>query len=78
MIAKSCDISAVRALGRADSRVERLIPYMLTMFCGGVPSAHLAAAVIRHHGVDAMEVRFYRLRGAYSATIRMRAARQSR
>ncbi|MGY3079485.1 coenzyme F420 hydrogenase subunit beta [Bradyrhizobium sp. LM6.10] len=63
VIAKPCDISAVRALGRADPRVERLIPYMLTIFCGGVPSAHIAKAVIRHHGIDELDVGLYRFRG---------------
>lgn len=63
VIAKPCDISAVRALGRADPRVERLIPYMLTIFCGGVPSAHIAKAVIRHHGLDEMDVALFRFRG---------------
>ncbi|MDH2348946.1 Coenzyme F420 hydrogenase/dehydrogenase, beta subunit C-terminal domain [Bradyrhizobium sp. SSUT77] len=63
VIAKPCDISALRALGRADARVERLIPYMLTIFCGGVPSAHIAKAVIRHHGIDEMNVALYRFRG---------------
>lgn len=63
VIAKPCDISAVRALGRADSRVERLIPYMLTNFCGGVHSVHIAKAVMRHHDVDELDVALYRYRG---------------
>ncbi|MGY3361763.1 coenzyme F420-reducing hydrogenase beta subunit [Bradyrhizobium sp. GM0.4] len=58
LIAKPCDISAVRALGRVDPRVERLIPYMLTIFCGGVHSVHIAKAVMRHHGVDELDVTF--------------------
>lgn len=63
LIAKPCDISAVRALGRVDPRVERLIPYMLTNFCGGVHSVHIAMAVMRHHGVDELDVALYRYRG---------------
>lgn len=63
VIAKPCDISAVRALGRVESRVDRLIPYMLTNFCGGVHSVHIAKAVIRHHGVDELDVALYRYRG---------------
>ncbi len=61
--AKPCDISAVRALGRVDPRVGRLIPYMLTNFCGGVHSAHIAKAVMRHHGVDEFDVALFRYRG---------------
>ncbi|MCK1486082.1 Coenzyme F420 hydrogenase/dehydrogenase, beta subunit C-terminal domain [Bradyrhizobium sp. 193] len=63
VIAKPCDISAVRALGRVESRVESLIPYMLTIFCGGVHSVHIAKAVMRHHGVDELDVALYRYRG---------------
>ncbi|UWU75781.1 Coenzyme F420 hydrogenase/dehydrogenase, beta subunit C-terminal domain [Bradyrhizobium huanghuaihaiense] len=63
VIGKPCDTSAVRALGSIDPRVERLIPYMLTNFCGGVHSAHVAKAVMRHHGVDELDVVLYRYRG---------------
>lgn len=63
VIAKPCDISAVRALGRIDPRVERLVPYMLTNFCGGVHSIHIAKAVMRHHGIDDLDVALYRYRG---------------
>lgn len=63
LIAKPCDISAVRMLGRIDPRVQRLIPYMLTIFCGGVHSVHIAKAVIRHHDLDEMDVTLYRYRG---------------
>ncbi|WP_271612276.1 Coenzyme F420 hydrogenase/dehydrogenase, beta subunit C-terminal domain [Bradyrhizobium sp. CCBAU 21362] len=63
IIGKPCDISAVRSLGRVDPRVEWLIPYMLTNFCGGVHSAHIAKAVLRHHGVDELDVALYRYRG---------------
>ncbi|MHB0791015.1 Coenzyme F420 hydrogenase/dehydrogenase, beta subunit C-terminal domain [Bradyrhizobium sp. 5.13L] len=63
LIAKPCDISAVRALGRTDPRVGQLIPYMLTIFCGGVFSAHIAKAVVRHHGVEERDVVLYRYRG---------------
>nr|WP_283807122.1 Coenzyme F420 hydrogenase/dehydrogenase, beta subunit C-terminal domain [Bradyrhizobium sp. Ghvi] len=63
LIAKPCDISAVRALGCVDARVQRLIPYMLTIFCGGVHSVHIAKAVMRHHGVDELDVVLYRYRG---------------
>lgn len=63
LIAKPCDISAVRALGRVDPRVKRQIPYMLTIFCSGVHSVHIAKAVMRHHGVDELDVTLYRYRG---------------
>ncbi|MGY3560156.1 coenzyme F420 hydrogenase subunit beta [Bradyrhizobium sp. USDA 4463] len=63
VIGKPCDISAVRALARIDPRIERLIPYKLSNFCGGVHSVHIAKAVIRHHGLDESEVAVFRYRG---------------
>jgi coenzyme F420 hydrogenase subunit beta len=63
VIAKPCDISAVRALGRIDPRVQKQVPYMLTLFCGGVLSAHIAKAVLRHHDVDERDVVLFRFRG---------------
>lgn len=63
VIAKPCDISAIRALGRIDHRVERLVPYMLTIFCGGVHNSHISKAIMRHHGVDEQDVDLFRYRG---------------
>ena len=63
VIAKPCDISAVRSLARIDPRVDRQVKYLLTNFCGGVPSAQIARAMIRFHGVDEDEVETFRFRG---------------
>jgi coenzyme F420 hydrogenase subunit beta len=35
VVAKPCDISAIRLLGCSDARVDGLITHMLTMVCGG-------------------------------------------
>ena len=45
LVAKPCDIAAVRALGKIDQRVERQIPYMLSIFCGGLPTRTAALKI---------------------------------
>lgn len=52
LVAKPCDVSAVRSYGkRVDARVEAQIPFMLSIFCGGLPSRNTALKIARHHGV---------------------------
>jgi coenzyme F420 hydrogenase subunit beta len=63
VVAKPCDISAVRALARLDSRVADQVRYLLTILCGGVHHAHVATAILRYHGVDEADVRVFRYRG---------------
>jgi coenzyme F420 hydrogenase subunit beta len=63
ILAKPCDIAAIRALGRVDHRVEEQIPYLITIFCGGVPTIHTAAKIARHHGLKPEEVSVFRWRG---------------
>jgi coenzyme F420 hydrogenase subunit beta len=63
VLAKPCDISAVRALQRVDARARDNIRACVTMFCGGVPSLRMAHAIVRHHGVEPGEVTLFRFRG---------------
>ncbi len=63
VIAKPCDISAVRSLARIDPRVDRQVKYLLTNFCGGVFNGHIARAMIRFHGVEESDVESFRFRG---------------
>lgn len=63
VIAKPCDISAMRSLARIDPRVDQQVKYLLTNFCGGVFNAQIARAMIRFHGVDESEVETFRFRG---------------
>lgn len=37
-VGKPCDVSALRRLSTADPRIDRHFPYMLSFFCGGIPS----------------------------------------
>jgi coenzyme F420 hydrogenase subunit beta len=63
LVAKPCDVNALRALGRRDPRVARQVPYMLTIFCGSFSSSHFPVQVMRYHGVEPGEVRTFRFRG---------------
>ena len=63
VIAKPCDVTAIRALGRVDARVRTQIPYLLTIFCGGIHHVNIPRQIIRHHGVDESDVAVFRYRG---------------
>jgi coenzyme F420 hydrogenase subunit beta len=63
VIAKPCDIAAIRNLAHQDLRVEQQVPYLLTIFCGGVPSSLTAEKIARYHGLTPDEVTLFRWRG---------------
>jgi coenzyme F420 hydrogenase subunit beta len=63
VIAKPCDISAVRSLSKLDDRARRLIPYLLTMFCGGIHHIAIPRKIIDYHGVVENDVTTFRYRG---------------
>ncbi len=63
VVAKPCDISAVRALQRRDARARAQIAALLTSYCGGVPSLRMAERIVRSHGVEPGEVALFQYRG---------------
>jgi coenzyme F420 hydrogenase subunit beta len=63
VIAKPCDIAAIRNLGRIDPRVEAQIPFCLTIFCGGVPTVHTANKIAAYVGVRPNDLGVFRWRG---------------
>lgn len=63
IIAKPCDIAAVRNLMKIDSIAERQIYYCLSIFCGGTPSLRTAEAIATYHGVAPDKVKRFRWRG---------------
>ncbi len=63
VIAKPCDIAAIRNLARLDSRVAKQIPYCLSIFCGGVPTVHTAHKIAAYCGVRPDELGVFRWRG---------------
>lgn len=62
-IGKPCDVSALRRLGRVDSRVAQHVPLMLSFFCAGVPSHNGADRVIQAMGLEPAAIAAFRYRG---------------
>jgi coenzyme F420 hydrogenase subunit beta len=63
VVGKPCDIAAVRNLARLDPRVEALVPYCLSLMCGGASELTMARNVAGWHGVAEEEVASMRFRG---------------
>ncbi len=63
VVAKPCDIGALRNLAKTDPRVDRLIPYMLTMICEGVPHYVSTVEIVERRGIKEQEVTKLRYRG---------------
>ncbi len=63
VLAKPCDIGAIRNLATMDARVGRQIPYLITIFCGGVPTIHTARKIAAHVGMAPDEIDVFRWRG---------------
>ena len=63
VIAKPCDIAAIRNLAHFDERVEKQIPFCLSIFCGGVPTVHTAHKIAAYRGVAPEALGVFRWRG---------------
>lgn len=63
VIGKPCDISAIRHWSRSEPRVAEQIPYLLTIFCGGVPTVQTAHKIAAYYGVAPEELSLFRWRG---------------
>ena len=62
-VGKPCDVSALRALARIDSRVDAKVPLMLAFFCAGIPSGDGARRILAAIGAPEREVAAFRYRG---------------
>ena len=62
-IGKPCDVSALRAYGALDPRVDTTFPLKLSFFCGGIPSHDGAQAIIETMGLDPEAISEFRYRG---------------
>ena len=62
-IGKPCDVSALRRLARHDERVDETFPYMLSFFCGGIPSLKGAERIIEELGLEQSQVAKFDYRG---------------
>jgi coenzyme F420 hydrogenase subunit beta len=63
VIGKPCDCSAIRNLAAVDPRVREQIPYLLTLFCGGVPTTHMAHKFAAAQGLTPAQIALFRWRG---------------
>ncbi|GAC1674264.1 MAG: hypothetical protein NVS9B2_23570 [Steroidobacteraceae bacterium] len=63
LIAKPCDIAAVRNLARIDSRVDRYLRYALTFVCGGASDLVKSEEVASGLGIGRDELTLFRYRG---------------
>jgi coenzyme F420 hydrogenase subunit beta len=63
LIAKPCDIAAVRNLSRIDPRVDRYLRYALTFICGGASDLTKSEEVVSEFGIREDELSLFRYRG---------------
>jgi coenzyme F420 hydrogenase subunit beta len=63
LIAKPCDITAVRSLARIDPRVDRQMRYALTLVCGGASDLAKSEEVLERFGLSEDELALFRYRG---------------
>lgn len=62
-VGKPCDVAALRAMARRDPRIDAAFPYMVSFFCGGVPSLDGARGVLKALGVEERDLAAFRYRG---------------
>lgn len=63
VLAKPCDIGAMRNLMRTNPRAEAQVRFLITLFCGGVPTVHTARRIAAFQGAAEDEVKVFRWRG---------------
>ncbi|MEZ2330182.1 Coenzyme F420 hydrogenase/dehydrogenase, beta subunit C-terminal domain [Mesorhizobium sp. RCC_202] len=63
LIAKPCDITAVRNLARLDPRVDRYMRYALAFVCGGASDLTKSEQVLQRFGLREDELALFRYRG---------------
>jgi coenzyme F420 hydrogenase subunit beta len=63
LIAKPCDIAAVRNLARIDPRVDRYLQYALTFVCGGASDLTKSEEIASGLGIPPDRLSLFRYRG---------------
>ncbi|RUX87333.1 coenzyme F420 hydrogenase, partial [Mesorhizobium sp. M2A.F.Ca.ET.040.01.1.1] len=63
LIAKPCDITAVRNLARLDPRVDEHMRYALAFVCGGASDLTKSEQVLQRFGLGEDELALFRYRG---------------
>lgn len=62
-IGKPCDVSALASLAEGDPRVERVFPFRLSFFCGGIPSFAGTERILAAIGMGGKTLAAFRYRG---------------
>ena len=63
IIAKPCDISAVRNFATLDERVDRHLKYALTLVCGGASELTKSEEILSDLGIEERQLSLFRYRG---------------
>jgi coenzyme F420 hydrogenase subunit beta len=63
LVAKPCDITAVRNLALTDARVDHQMRYALTLVCGGASDLSKSQEVLQRFRVQENELTLFRYRG---------------
>ncbi|MWD25975.1 coenzyme F420 hydrogenase [Aquicoccus sp. SCR17] len=63
VVAKPCDIAAVRNLARRDPRVNEQVLALVTFFCAGLPGLRVSENIVGKYGLVEDEVAQLRYRG---------------
>ncbi len=63
VLAKPCDVGAIRRLALVDPRVDAQVPYLITIFCGGLNDLEAPRLMAAWHGVAEEEIAVFRWRG---------------
>jgi coenzyme F420 hydrogenase subunit beta len=63
LIAKPCDVSAVRNLAKFDRRVDRYMRYALTLVCGGASELTKSREILDEFGIEEKDLSLFRYRG---------------
>jgi coenzyme F420 hydrogenase subunit beta len=63
LIAKPCDVAAVRNLARIDPRVDRYLSYALTFVCGGASDLTKSEEAVSELGIRPEQLSLFRYRG---------------
>lgn len=62
-VGKPCDVAALRQYLRQDANRARIVPYLLSFMCAGVPSMHGTRELLRAMGADSTQLQSFRYRG---------------
>ncbi|MBS0222361.1 MAG: Coenzyme F420 hydrogenase/dehydrogenase, beta subunit C-terminal domain [Proteobacteria bacterium] len=63
VVAKPCDVAAVRSLMKVDPVASQQILYCLSIFCGGTPSLYTAETIAKFLGMEPNKVSRFKWRG---------------